>query len=351
MTWPWKKQQPQIPVSVPVPAAPAPVEIDSALRPKRLADFTGQARVKQGLSIAIAAAIARGEALDHVLLYGPPGLGKTTLSQLVATELQAQFTATSGPVLKKESDLNGVLAGVSARSVLFIDEIHALSSKVEEILYPAMEDFKLDVLIGSGVAARTLTMQLPRFTLVGATTRQGLLNEPLKDRFGLEFRLEPYGEADLTTIVERSAGLLGLEIAPQAAQDIARRARGTPRIANRLLRRCRDKAQVLGLPTLDAATAKLALDAFGVDALGLDRVDQKLMASLLRAGQPMGLNSWAASVEEEPATVADNYEPYLVQLGFVTRTPRGRLATQAAQRYFDAQVQGPTGQAGLFEVA
>ncbi|HXR74655.1 MAG TPA: Holliday junction branch migration DNA helicase RuvB [Bryobacteraceae bacterium] len=312
-------------------------QFEAALRPTHLDDFSGQPHVKENLKIAIEAANQRGDAMDHVLLCGPPGLGKTTLAGIIAQELGVTMDQTSGPVLQKKLDLTGVLTNVRPRQVFFVDEIHRLMSDVEEILYGALEDFRLDILIGTGPGARTHSMKLPRFTAVGATTRQGLLSAPLRSRFGLVLRLDPYDEETLTRIVERSGRLLEVSITPEGAQEIARRSRGTPRIANRLLRRVRDFAQVRANGTIDLEVAQAALNLLKVDRYGLDEVDQKIMATVLvkYAGGPVGLSTIAASIDEQPDTIEEVYEPYLMQLGFLDRTPRGRVATQRAFEYFD----------------
>ena len=312
------------------------LQFEAGLRPRRLADFTGQARLKENLQIAIEAARKRGEAMDHVLLYGPPGLGKTTLASIIAQELEVPFTQTSGPVLQKKLDLSGLLSTVQSRQVFFIDEIHRLMPDIEEMLYSALEDFHLDILIGSGPGARTHSMPLQKFTAIGATTRQGLVSAPMRSRFGLVLRLNHYDVADLTGIVRRSAKLLETPIDPEGAEEIARRSRGTPRIANRLLRRVRDYAQVRakGHVTQDVATT--ALDMLEVDRFGLDEIDQKIMRAVLEkfSGGPVGVNTIAASVGEEPETIEEVYEPYLIQLGFLHRSPRGRIATERAYDYF-----------------
>src|SRR5271154_5519118 len=311
-------------------------QFEAALRPQLLADFTGQAKLKENLAIAIEAATKRGEAMDHVLLYGPPGLGKTTLANIIASELGVAYEQTSGPILQKKLDLTGVLTNIKARQVFFIDEIHRLMPDVEEILYSALEDFRLDILIGSGPGARTHSMSIPRFTAVGATTRQGLLSAPLRGRFGLVLRLEPYDETTLANIVERSARLLSVKVTGQGAHEIARRSRGTPRIANRLLRRVRDFAQVRANGEIDNDVAKAALDLLQVDHFGLDEVDRKIMMTVLEkyGGGPVGLSTIEASIDEQPDTIEEVYEPYLMQLGFLDRTNRGRIATQTAFDYF-----------------
>jgi Holliday junction DNA helicase RuvB len=321
-------------------ASPAPQEderqFEAALRPERLADFAGQPQVIENLSIAIEAARRRGEAMDHVLLCGPPGLGKTTLAVIIAHELGVELDQTAGPVLQKKMDLTGILTSVKSRQVFFIDEVHRLMPDIEELLYGALEDFRLDILIGTGPGARTHSMALPRFTAVGATTRQGLLSAPLRSRFGLILRLEPYDEKTLAGIVRRSARLLSVDITPQGAHEIARRSRGTPRIANRLLRRVRDYAQVRAQGHIDDQVAKAALDLLQVDHYGLDEVDRKIMLTVLEkyAGGPVGLSTIAASIDEQGDTIEEVYEPYLMQLGFLDRTARGRVATQKAFEYF-----------------
>jgi Holliday junction DNA helicase RuvB len=312
------------------------LQFETGLRPRRLADFTGQSKLKENLAIAIEAARLRGEAMDHVLLYGPPGLGKTTLASIIAEELEVAFTATSGPVLQKKLDLTGILSGVKARQVFFVDEIHRLMPDVEEILYSALEDFRLDIVVGVGPGARTHSLPMPRFTAIGATTRQGLVSAPLRGRFGLVLRLDPYGIDDLEQIVKRSARLLEVAIDDPAAEEIARRCRGTPRIANRLLRRVRDYAQVRADGRITQPVAQTALNLLEVDRFGLDEIDQKIMMTILDKyrGGPVGVNTIAASISEEADTIEEVYEPYLIQLGFLNRTPRGRVATEAAYDYF-----------------
>jgi len=312
------------------------LQFEAGLRPRRLAEFTGQPKLKENLSIAIEAARMRGEAMDHVLLYGPPGLGKTTLATIIAEELEVPLTATSGPVLQKKLDLTGILSGIQARQVFFIDEIHRLMPDVEEMLYAAVEDFRVDIVIGVGPGARTHSLPMPRFTAVGATTRQGLVSAPLRGRFGLVLRLDPYGVEDLKQIVKRSARLLQIEIADNAAEEIARRCRGTPRIANRLLRRIRDYAQVRADGRITLPVAQTALNLLEVDRYGLDEIDQKIMLTILDKyrGGPVGVNTIAASISEEADTIEEVYEPYLIQLGFLNRTPRGRVATEVAFDYF-----------------
>lgn len=312
------------------------LQFEASLRPRRLSEFTGQARLRENLQIAIEAARKRGEAMDHVLLYGPPGLGKTTLASIIAQELEVPFTQTSGPVLQKKLDLSGLLSNVQPRQVFFIDEIHRLLPDVEEMLYSALEDFHLDILIGTGPGARTHSMPLQKFTAIGATTRQGLVSAPMRSRFGLVLRLNHYDVADLTSIVRRSARLLETPIDIDGAEEVARRSRGTPRIANRLLRRVRDYAQVRAEGHITKDVATTALDMLEVDRFGLDEIDQKIMRTVLEkfGGGPVGVNTIAASVGEEPETIEEVYEPYLIQLGFLHRSPRGRIATEHAYDYF-----------------
>jgi len=327
-------------------------QFEAGLRPRRLADFTGQARLKENLQIAIDAARQRKEAMDHVLLYGPPGLGKTTLGAIIAQELEVPFTQTSGPVLQKKLDLSGILSGIQHRQVFFIDEIHRLLPDVEEMLYSALEDFHLDILIGTGPGARTHSIPLQKFTAIGATTRQGLVSAPMRGRFGLVLRLNHYDVAELKLIVERSAKLLETPIDDDGAEEIARRARGTPRIANRLLRRVRDYAQVRAKGHITRAVAVTALNLLEVDPFGLDEIDQKIMRTVLEkfGGGPVGVNTIAASIGEEPETIEEVYEPYLIQLGFLHRTPRGRIATERAFEYFKGAKRfgGGVGQPELF---
>ena len=308
---------------------------DRALRPQTLAEFVGQEQSKANLRIFIDAARGRGEALDHVLLFGPPGLGKTTLAHIVAAELGVNLRQTSGPVLEKPKDLAAILTNLEKNDVLFIDEIHRLSPVVEEILYPALEDYQIDIMIGEGPAARSIKLDLQPFTLVGATTRAGMLTNPLRDRFGIVARLEFYTPEELTRIVTRSAGLLNVPTDGAGALEIARRSRGTPRIANRLLRRVRDYAQVKGDGRIDAALADLALKMLDVDPHGLDVMDRKLLEAVIHRfdGGPVGLDNVAAAIGEEPGTIEDVIEPYLIQQGYLQRTPRGRIATAAAWRH------------------
>ncbi len=309
--------------------------IERALRPKLLADYIGQTKAREQLSIFISAARMRGEAMDHVLLFGPPGLGKTTLSHIVAAELGVNLRQTSGPVLEKPKDLAAILTNLEKNDVLFIDEIHRLSPVVEEILYPALEDYQIDIMIGEGPSARSIKLDLQPFTLVGATTRAGMLTNPLRDRFGIVARLEFYTAAELGTIVRRSAGLLGVPIQDQGAFEIARRSRGTPRIANRLLRRVRDYADVKGTGVITLEIADLGLAMLDVDAQGFDLMDRKLLEAVIHRfdGGPVGLDNVAAAIGEEPGTIEDVIEPFLIQRGYLQRTPRGRIATLAAYRH------------------
>lgn len=326
-------------------------QFEQSLRPPTMDDFTGQAKVKEILSIAIQAARERGEALDHVLLHGPPGLGKTTLANIVAAELGVSIDFTAGPVLQKKIDLTGILTNIRERQVFFIDEVHRLMPDVEEILYSALEDYRVDLVIGAGPGARTHSLQIPRFTAVGATTRQGLVSAPLRGRFGLVLRLNHYDTGEMTSIVLRSAGLLNVSMDRDGAMEVARRSRGTPRIANRLLRRVRDYAQVRASGHVDLAVARQALDLLEVDPLGLDETDKKIMMTVLvkYGGGPVGLNTIAASIDEQPDTIEEVYEPYLIQLGFLDRTPRGRVATPRGFEYFGVERRQPgNGQSSLF---
>jgi len=331
-----------------VSAAPLEEEaqFEAGLRPRRLADFTGQRNLKENLAIAIEAARRRGEAMDHVLLYGPPGLGKTTLAAIIAEELEVEFQQTSGPILQKKLDLTGILTNIRPRQIFFIDEIHRLLPDVEEILYAAIEDFRVDILIGAGPGARTHSIAIPKFTAIGATTRQGLVSGPLRGRFGLVLRLNHYDVAELLQIVKRSAKLLNVEIDEQGAEEISRRSRGTPRIANRLLKRVRDYAQVRADGRVTRAVAETALDLLEVDRFGLDEIDQKIMLTVLRnySGGPVGVSTIGASIGEEPDTIEEVYEPYLIQLGFLHRTPRGRVATERAFDYFKVERRLRTGE-------
>jgi len=314
---------------------PEDVRWDETLRPQRLADYPGQERVKEELSIYIAAAKQRGEPLDHVLLYGPPGLGKTTLAQIIAHELGVNFRITSGPAISHQGDLAAILTQLSEGDVLFVDEIHRLNRLVEETLYPAMEDFALDIILGKGPNARTLRLDLPRFTLIGVTTRFGALTSPLRDRFGVVMQLQFYTVEELTQILKRSARILKVELDDDGAVEIARRSRGTPRIANRLLKRLRDYAQVKADGRINREVADAGLRLMEVDSLGLDKVDHKVLLTIIQmyGGGPVGLDTLAAATSEEPETIEDVYEPYLMQIGFLQRTPRGRIATRSAYEY------------------
>ena len=310
--------------------------IDRAIRPKKLADYQGQDHVRDQMEIFIKAAQLRSEALDHLLIFGPPGLGKTTLANIVANEMEVNIRTTSGPVLEKAGDLAALLTNLEENDVLFIDEIHRLSPMVEEVLYPAMEDYQLDIMIGEGPAARSIKIDLPPFTLIGATTRAGSLTSPLRDRFGITQRLEYYKISDLQTIVQRSADCLGLSMEAKGALEVARRARGTPRIANRLLRRVRDYAEVKGNGHICADIADKALNMLDVDAQGFDYMDRKLLLAIMEkfSGGPVGLDNMAAAISEEKDTIEDVLEPYLIQQGYLQRTPRGRIATDRAYLHF-----------------
>ena len=312
-------------------------EIEYGLRPKTLDEYTGQEKAKENLRVYIQAALDRREPLDHVLLYGPPGLGKTTLAGIIANEMGVNIRITSGPAIERAGDLAAILTSLSAHDILFIDEIHRMSRTVEEILYPAMEDYTLDIITGKGLAARTLHLPIEKFTLIGATTRAGLLSAPLRDRFGVISRLELYSVEDLKEIITRSAGLLEIEIDEDGAAEIASRSRGTPRLANRFLKRVRDFAQVKHDGVITYKVAADALQSMEVDELGLDAIDSRMLKTMIEnfGGGPVGLDTLAATIGEEPGTIEDVYEPYLLQLGFIARTPRGRIATKAAYDHFD----------------
>ena len=314
-------------------------ELERSLRPRRLDDFVGQERVKEQLGVALQAASSRGEALDHVLLVGPPGLGKTSLAYIIREELGVGIRSVAGPALERKGDIAAILTSLEQRDVLFVDEIHRLNRAAEEILYPALEDFRLDIIVGQGPAARTLTLDLPAFTLIGATTRAGLLTTPLRDRFGLTFRLGLYEPAELALIVTRSAGILGVEIEPAAATEIARRSRGTPRVANRILRRVRDVAEVRHEGAVTSDVTKDALALHEVDEHGLERTDRELLETIAGkfGGGPVGLSTLAVSLGEESDTIEDVYEPYLMQLGFLQRTPRGRIVTDLGRKHLGSR--------------
>ena len=316
--------------------------VDRAIRPRRLDEYIGQRAVREQMEIFLSAARKRGEPLDHTLIFGPPGLGKTTLASIIAEEMGVQLKTTSGPVLEKAGDIAALMTNLEPGDVLFIDEIHRLSPYVEEVLYPAMEDYQLDIMIGEGPAARSIKLDLPPFTLVGATTRAGLLTSPLRDRFGIVQRLEFYDAAELTEIVRRSAGILDIPTDDEGASAIARRSRGTPRIANRLLRRVRDYAEVKADGAVAGPTAEAALDLLNVDAQGFDHLDRRLLLTMIEKfdGGPVGVDSLAAALSEERGTIEDVLEPFLIQQGFILRTPRGRIATRHAYRHFGIAFQG-----------
>ncbi len=317
-------------------------EAENSLRPKSLEEYVGQEKAKENLRVFIEAAKLRGEPLDHVLLYGPPGLGKTTLSGIIAAEMGVNLRTTSGPAIEKPGDLAALLTNLEEGDILFIDEIHRLNRSVEEVLYPAMEDYALDIILGKGPSARSIRIDLPRFTLVGATTRAGQLTGPLRDRFGVIFRLELYTPEELTRIITRSASILGIACDPTGAGELARRSRGTPRIANRFLKRVRDFAQVMGNGDITAELAAAALDRLEVDYLGLDAIDRRILSTIIQsyAGGPVGLDTLAAAVGEESVTIEDVYEPYLMQEGFLSRTARGRCVTQKAYQHLGLPVPG-----------
>jgi len=326
--------------------------VESTIRPQRLAEYLGQQTVREQLGIYIEAAKRRGDALDHVLIFGPPGLGKTTLSHVIANELGVNLRTTSGPVLERPGDLAALLTNLQPRDVLFVDEIHRLSPIVEEVLYPALEDFQIDIMIGEGPAARSIKLDLPPFTLIGATTRAGLLTAPLRDRFGIVQRLEFYNTLELTAIVRRAAKILGIACDPEGAGEIARRARGTPRIANRLLRRVRDYAEVKAGGTITATVAGAALEMLKVDAEGFDALDRRLLGTIIDHfdGGPVGVESLAAALSEERGTIEDVLEPFLIQQGFLVRTARGRMVTNKAYRHLGLKAPRKAGDADLFEL-
>ncbi|OPZ67523.1 MAG: Holliday junction ATP-dependent DNA helicase RuvB [bacterium ADurb.Bin478] len=335
------------------PTDPEPLngerELDSTLRPSHFSEFIGQSKIKENLHVFIRAALERAESLDHVLFYGPPGLGKTTLAHIISREMGVNIRITSGPTLERPGDLAGLLTNLRDHDVLFIDEIHRLNRVVEEYLYPAMEDFKLDIILDKGANARTIQLKLPHFTLVGATTRAGLLTSPLRARFGVSLRLDYYSPEELHEVVLRSARILGYPVDAEAAREIARRSRGTPRVANRLLRRVRDFAQIEGLQTISCESTRHSLERLDVDEKGLDDMDKRILLTVIEkfSGGPVGLNTLAVAIGEESDTIEEIYEPYLIQIGFLNRTPRGRVATDAAYRHFQ-RAHGRSTQPELF---